>query len=136
MFPQSWHRSMRIHQPKATPDSTFLFHAQTRIQHFSFQTTDAPKLGHFFFALTTLMFFTGGRFFQPRKDEYAQCEFIVSDPVVSYRETVSEESNQTCLAKSPNKHNRHLVSGAGLVKFGGEKKAVVHWPNFFWEKTG
>merc|ERR1712158_245248 len=29
-----------------------------------------------------------------------------SDPVVSYRETVSEESNQVCLSKSPNKHNR------------------------------
>uniref|UniRef100_A0A8C5LYJ6 Elongation factor 2 n=1 Tax=Leptobrachium leishanense TaxID=445787 RepID=A0A8C5LYJ6_9ANUR len=29
-----------------------------------------------------------------------------SDPVVSYRETVSEESNQLCLSKSPNKHNR------------------------------
>lgn len=43
----------------------------------------------------------------PRKDEYAQCDFIVSDPVVSYRETVAEESNVTCLAKSPNKHNRH-----------------------------
>ena len=42
------------------------------------------------------------------KDEYAQCDFIVSDPVVSYRETVAEESNQTCLAKSPNKHNRPL----------------------------
>merc|ERR1712066_1157661 len=40
------------------------------------------------------------------REEYAQCEFIVSDPVVSYRETVNELSNQTCLAKSPNKHNR------------------------------
>merc|ERR1712117_657086 len=29
-----------------------------------------------------------------------------SDPVVSYRETVSEESSQMCLSKSPNKHNR------------------------------
>lgn len=29
-----------------------------------------------------------------------------SDPVVSYRETVSEESNVMCLSKSPNKHNR------------------------------
>merc|ERR1712050_751785 len=38
--------------------------------------------------------------------EYAQCEFIVSDPVVSYRETVNETSSMTCLAKSPNKHNR------------------------------
>merc|ERR1719476_170379 len=40
------------------------------------------------------------------REEYAQCDFIVSDPVVSYRETVSETSTQTALAKSPNKHNR------------------------------
>jgi elongation factor 2 len=40
------------------------------------------------------------------REEYAQCEFVVSDPVVSYRETVNELSGQTCLAKSPNKHNR------------------------------
>merc|ERR1719252_527712 len=40
------------------------------------------------------------------REEYAQCEFVMTDPVVSYRETVSEQSNQTCLAKSPNKHNR------------------------------
>jgi elongation factor 2 len=31
---------------------------------------------------------------------------IISDPVVSYRETVSEESSKMCMAKSPNKHNR------------------------------
>merc|ERR1712226_267898 len=40
------------------------------------------------------------------REEYAQCEFTVSDPVVSYLETVSEQSSVTCLAKSPNKHNR------------------------------
>merc|ERR1739848_371989 len=40
------------------------------------------------------------------RDEYAQCDFIMSDPVVSYRETVGGNSSQTCLAKSPNKHNR------------------------------
>jgi elongation factor 2 len=45
------------------------------------------------------------------REEYAQCEFSVGDPVVSYRETVTEESNQTCLSKSPNKHNRiYLVA--------------------------
>merc|ERR1719206_1146612 len=45
------------------------------------------------------------------RDEYAQCDFVMSDPVVSYRETVSNESSQTCLAKSPNKHNRiYLVA--------------------------
>merc|ERR1712124_121957 len=45
------------------------------------------------------------------REEYAQCDFVMSDPVVSYRETVSQESSQTCLAKSPNKHNRiYLVA--------------------------
>merc|ERR1711920_419643 len=45
------------------------------------------------------------------REEYAQCEFTVSDPVVSYRETVNETSSITCLAKSPNKHNRiYLVA--------------------------
>jgi len=39
------------------------------------------------------------------REEYAQCEFTVSDPVVSYRETVHELGAQA-LAKSPNKHNR------------------------------
>merc|ERR1712007_360207 len=45
------------------------------------------------------------------REEYAQCDFTVGDPVVSYRETVTEESTQVCLAKSPNKHNRiYLVA--------------------------
>merc|ERR1719380_317825 len=45
------------------------------------------------------------------RDEYAQCDFVMSDPVVSYRETVAGTSTQTCLAKSPNKHNRiYLVA--------------------------
>merc|ERR1719254_473579 len=45
------------------------------------------------------------------REEYAQCDFTVGDPVVSYRETVSEQSTVTCLAKSPNKHNRiYLVA--------------------------
>merc|ERR1712232_1197183 len=43
------------------------------------------------------------------REEYAQCDFIMGDPVVSYRETVTAESNQTCLSKSPNKHNRLYV---------------------------
>merc|ERR1712099_88457 len=42
------------------------------------------------------------------KEEYAQCELVISDPVVSYRETVTETSG-TALAKSPNKHNRLYV---------------------------
>jgi len=31
---------------------------------------------------------------------------VISDPVVSYRETVTEESSRTVMSKSPNKHNR------------------------------
>jgi elongation factor 2 len=38
-------------------------------------------------------------------------EVKVSDPVVSYRETCGGHSNQTCLAKSANKHNRLFVEG-------------------------
>merc|ERR1711865_167500 len=37
------------------------------------------------------------------REEYAQCDFIMSDPVVSYRETVTELGTQA-LSKSPNKH--------------------------------
>jgi len=48
------------------------------------------------------------------REEYAQCDFVMSDPVVSYRETVSGTSNQTCLSKSPNKHNRMYVTAEPL----------------------
>ncbi|KAJ3598868.1 hypothetical protein NHX12_032831 [Muraenolepis orangiensis] len=40
------------------------------------------------------------------EEDHACIPLKKSDPVVSYRETVSEESNQMCLSKSPNKHNR------------------------------
>lgn len=40
------------------------------------------------------------------EEDHAQIPLKKSDPVVSYRETVEEESNQMCLSKSPNKHNR------------------------------
>jgi elongation factor 2 len=33
-------------------------------------------------------------------------EIRVSEPVVSFRETVSEASDHTVMSKSPNKHNR------------------------------
>jgi len=45
------------------------------------------------------------------KEEYCGgIELKTSDPVVSYRETVTETSNQICLSKSPNKHNRMYVT--------------------------
>jgi len=39
-------------------------------------------------------------------EEFSGIELKTSDPVVSYRETVHGESTETCLSKSPNKHNR------------------------------
>merc|ERR1712127_856384 len=50
------------------------------------------------------------------RDEYAQCDFVMSDPVVSYRETVSATSSQTCLSKSPNKHNRLYIVAEPLAE--------------------
>lgn len=40
------------------------------------------------------------------EEDHAGIPLKKSDPVVSYRETVSEESDRMCLSKSPNKHNR------------------------------
>lgn len=40
------------------------------------------------------------------QEEFAGIELHKTDPVVSFRETVSAESEFTCLSKSPNKHNR------------------------------
>lgn len=40
------------------------------------------------------------------QEDHAGVPLKISDPVVSYRETVLAESSMTCLSKSPNKHNR------------------------------
>jgi len=48
------------------------------------------------------------------QEEFAGIELKTSDPVVSYRETVSAESNITCLSKSPNKHNRLFMKAEPL----------------------
>merc|ERR1712070_514785 len=50
------------------------------------------------------------------RNEYANCDFTVSDPVVSYRETVTMESSVTCLSKSPNKHNRLYMKAVPLAE--------------------
>jgi elongation factor 2 len=47
-------------------------------------------------------------------EEYAKCEIKKGDPVVTYKETVTEESSQMCLSKSPNKHNRLFLKGQPL----------------------
>jgi len=48
------------------------------------------------------------------EEDHACVPIKVSDPVVSYRETVSAESNQICLAKSPNKHNRLFMKAVPM----------------------
>ncbi|CAF1311594.1 unnamed protein product [Adineta steineri] len=43
------------------------------------------------------------------EENYACIPMRISDPVVSYRETVSEESDIMCLSKSPNRHTRFYM---------------------------
>merc|ERR550537_264810 len=38
------------------------------------------------------------------------------DPSVSYRETVTSESSQICLSKSPNKHNRLFIKAEPMTE--------------------
>lgn len=38
--------------------------------------------------------------------DYAQCDLIKSDPVVTYKECLTEKSTQVAMSKSQNKHNR------------------------------
>merc|ERR1711957_877368 len=48
---------------------------------------------------------------QDLQQDFMGTEVKVSDPVVSFRETCTAKSNQTCLSKSANKHNRLFVEG-------------------------
>merc|ERR1719263_2171127 len=47
-------------------------------------------------------------------EEYAKCDIKQGDPVVTYKEVITEESSQMCLSKSPNKHNRLFLKGGPL----------------------
>ena len=49
-------------------------------------------------------------------EDYAKVEITQSDPVVPYRETVTQTSSQVCMAKSPNKHNRLYVIAEPLAE--------------------
>merc|ERR1712135_138303 len=83
------------------------------------------------------------------REEYAQCDFICGDPVVSYRETVAGTSNQTCLSKSPNKHNRiylvaeplpeelsaEIESGKCGAKTDPKERAKVLKEKFDWDEN-
>merc|ERR1712223_750970 len=48
------------------------------------------------------------------EEDHAGIPIKKSDPVVSYRESVSEESDQMCLSKSPNKHNRIFMKAVPM----------------------
>merc|ERR1712218_405337 len=48
------------------------------------------------------------------EEDHAGIPLKKSDPVVSYRETVSEKSSITCLSKSPNKHNRLFMTAVPM----------------------
>ena len=83
------------------------------------------------------------------RDEYAQCDFIMGDPVVSYRETVAGTSSQTCLSKSPNKHNRicliaeplpeelsnEIESGKFGAKTDPKERAKIMKEKFDWDEN-
>lgn len=49
-----------------------------------------------------------------QEDYMGGTDVKISEPVVSFRETVSAESSQQCLSKSPNKHNRLYLSACPL----------------------
>lgn len=81
------------------------------------------------------------------REEFAQCDFTVSEPVLSYRETVTEPSALSCLAKSANRLNRLYVSAEpldselvkaieqGTVGPGAEpKQALQALSGFGWDK--
>lgn len=48
------------------------------------------------------------------EEDHACIPLKKSDPVVSYKETISQHSSQMCLSKSPNKHNRLFCLGQPL----------------------
>jgi elongation factor 2 len=49
------------------------------------------------------------------EDEFCGFPIVKTSPVVSYRETVTAESDRVCLAKSPNKHNRVFIRAEPLA---------------------
>lgn len=49
-----------------------------------------------------------------QEDFMAGAKLRISEPVVSFRETITDESDRQCLSKSPNKHNRIFARAAPL----------------------
>ncbi len=86
---------------------------------------------------------------QDLQNDFMGTEVKVSDPVVSFRETCTAKSNQTCLSKSANKHNRLFVEAEplgpelckaiddGIVTAGTEAKLIGRQlaDDFGWDVT-
>jgi elongation factor 2 len=51
-----------------------------------------------------------------QEDYMGGAPLIISEPVVSFRETVTADSSEVCLSKSPNKHNRLYVVATPLAE--------------------
>jgi elongation factor 2 len=82
-------------------------------------------------------------------EEYAKCDIKKGDPVVTYKETVTDESTQMCLSKSPNKHNRLYLKCAPLSdelskkiedeevgpRQDGKERSKILCDEFEWDKT-
>jgi elongation factor 2 len=83
------------------------------------------------------------------EEDFAKCEIKKGDPIVSYKETVTEESSQMCLSKSPNKHNRLFMKAmplddelSDLIEKGdcgpkteSKERSKILFEQFEWEKT-
>jgi len=83
------------------------------------------------------------------EEDYAKCDIKKGDPIVSYKETVTEESSQMCLSKSPNKHNRLYMKAlplddelSNLIEKGdcgpksdSKERGKVLTDQFEWDKT-
>lgn len=82
-------------------------------------------------------------------EEYAKCDIKVGDPVVTYKETITEESSIMCLSKSPNKHNRLFMKANPLgdelskmieeekvgPKVDAKERSKILVDQFEWDKT-
>ena len=83
------------------------------------------------------------------EEEYAKCDIVKGDPVVTYKETVTAESTQMCLSKSPNKHNRLFMKAFPLTdelsdliekdeagpKTETKERSKILCEQFDWDKT-
>lgn len=83
------------------------------------------------------------------KKEFCNIELVESEPIVTYKETVEDESNQVCMSKSANKHNRlyataspvgielsdMIEAGTTGAKHDPKERSKLFMEEFEWEKS-